>query len=75
MRSGLGLTVISSLLRLLVLKGAAPGRPSFIEHSAVNISARQFSDDDFLDKIRATIEKYKIETQRLKLELTESCLV
>ncbi len=42
---------------------------------AVNISARQFSDDDFLDKIRATIEKYRIENKRLKLELTESCLV
>ncbi len=42
---------------------------------AVNISARQFSDDDFLAKIRATIKRYNIDTKRLKLELTESCLV
>ena len=42
---------------------------------AVNISARQFSDDDFLEKIRAIIESYGIATNRLKLELTESCLV
>jgi diguanylate cyclase (GGDEF)-like protein/PAS domain S-box-containing protein len=42
---------------------------------AVNISARQFSDDDFLEKIRATLERYNIDTKHLKLELTESSLV
>ncbi len=42
---------------------------------AVNISARQFSDDDFLTKLRATINHHKIDTKRLKLELTESCFV
>jgi EAL domain-containing protein (putative c-di-GMP-specific phosphodiesterase class I) len=42
---------------------------------AVNISVRQFSDDDFLEKIRATIVRYNIDTKRLKLELTESSLV
>lgn len=42
---------------------------------AVNISARQFSDDDFLTKLRATLDRYRIDTKRLKLELTESCFV
>ncbi|MGB3225259.1 MAG: EAL domain-containing protein [Desulforhopalus sp.] len=42
---------------------------------AVNISARQFSDADFLAKIRATIGRYNIDTKHLKLELTESSLV
>ncbi len=42
---------------------------------AVNISARQFSDDDFLTKIQETIARYNIDTKYLKLELTESCLV
>ena len=42
---------------------------------AVNISAQQFSDDDFLTKLRTTLEHYKIDTNRLKLELTESCFV
>lgn len=42
---------------------------------AVNISARQFSDDNFPAKIKATIDRYTIDTRRLKLELTESCLV
>jgi len=42
---------------------------------AVNISARQFSDDNFPAKIKATLDRYKIDTNRLKLELTESSLV
>lgn len=42
---------------------------------AVNVSARQFSDDNFLEKIKTTIARYNIDTRRLKIELTESCLV
>jgi len=42
---------------------------------AVNISARQFSDDDFPAKVKATIKRHNIDTKRLKLELTESSLV
>ena len=42
---------------------------------AVNISARQFSDDNFPAKIKATLDHYKVDTNRLKLELTESSLV
>ncbi|WP_136810272.1 putative bifunctional diguanylate cyclase/phosphodiesterase [Desulfosediminicola flagellatus] len=42
---------------------------------AVNISARQFTDKDFLNKVQAIIARNNIDTRRLKLELTESCLV
>lgn len=42
---------------------------------AVNISARQFTDKDFLSKVQAIIARNNIDTRRLKLELTESCLV
>ena len=42
---------------------------------AVNISARQFSDDDFLEKVAETLHRTGVETQRIKLELTESCLI
>lgn len=42
---------------------------------AVNISARQFTDKNFLQKVKAIISRNKIDTKRLKLELTESCLI
>jgi EAL domain-containing protein (putative c-di-GMP-specific phosphodiesterase class I) len=42
---------------------------------AVNVSARQFSDDNFLEKVKATIARNNIDAKRLKIELTESCLV
>jgi diguanylate cyclase (GGDEF)-like protein/PAS domain S-box-containing protein len=42
---------------------------------AVNISARQFSDEQFLYKVKAIITRHDIDTKRLKLELTESCLM
>ena len=39
---------------------------------AVNISARQFKQPDFVEKVSAMIQKHGIEPSRLKLELTES---
>ncbi len=42
---------------------------------AVNISARQFSDERFLQKVKAIITRHDIDTKRLKLELTETCLM
>jgi diguanylate cyclase (GGDEF)-like protein/PAS domain S-box-containing protein len=42
---------------------------------AVNISARQFSDEDFLEKVKEIIARHDINTSRLKLELTETCLM
>jgi diguanylate cyclase (GGDEF)-like protein/PAS domain S-box-containing protein len=42
---------------------------------AVNVSARQFSDTEFSEKVRTTIARAGVDPRRLKLELTESFLV
>jgi EAL domain-containing protein (putative c-di-GMP-specific phosphodiesterase class I) len=42
---------------------------------AVNVSAQQFRDADFVDKVRAVIDETGARPDRLKLELTESVLV
>ena len=42
---------------------------------AVNVSARQFHQADFVDQLRAVLERTGAEPQRLKLELTESLMV
>ncbi|NPA28572.1 MAG: EAL domain-containing protein [Epsilonproteobacteria bacterium] len=42
---------------------------------AVNISARQFESDDFVELIKTLIERYRIDPQNLELELTESILI
>ena len=42
---------------------------------AVNVSARQFHADDFVDQVLAVLEQTGANPQRLKLELTESLFV
>ncbi len=42
---------------------------------AVNVSASQFHEDGFVDKVSALLERYAIEPSRLKLELTESVVL
>ncbi len=42
---------------------------------AVNISARQFRQMEFVDELKALIAKYSLDPSRLKLELTESMLL
>jgi EAL domain-containing protein (putative c-di-GMP-specific phosphodiesterase class I) len=42
---------------------------------AVNVSARQFRQPDFVEQVLAIIERSGVEPRRLKLELTESMLV
>jgi EAL domain-containing protein (putative c-di-GMP-specific phosphodiesterase class I) len=42
---------------------------------AVNISAKQFMQSDFVHQIASIIHKYKISPSRLKLELTESVVL
>lgn len=42
---------------------------------AVNISARQFQQSDFVDQVIGAIEKYQVPRGRLKIELTESLLL
>ncbi len=42
---------------------------------AVNVSARQFRESNFVSQILATLERTRANPQRLKLELTESVLI
>ena len=42
---------------------------------AVNVSARQFHQADFVDQVLAVLTRTGANPQRLKLELTESLLV
>ena len=41
---------------------------------AVNISARQFSDNQFVESVKRIISSNRVDIRRIKLELTESCL-
>jgi diguanylate cyclase (GGDEF)-like protein/PAS domain S-box-containing protein len=42
---------------------------------AINVSARQFNQQDFVDNVLSTLEKTDANPRHLKLELTESMLV
>ena len=42
---------------------------------AVNVSARQFRQHDFVEQVRATLQRHGTPPGRLKLELTESMLL
>ncbi len=42
---------------------------------SVNVSARQFHQDDFVDEVLAVLARTGADPQRLKLELTESVLI
>ena len=42
---------------------------------AVNVSARQFSQPNFVNQVEALLHKYHFEPSRLKLELTESLVL
>ena len=47
----------------------------YVENIAINISGKQFNRDSFLDDILSITEKYKINPNALKLELTESVVI
>lgn len=42
---------------------------------AVNVSAKQFFQVDFVEQVQATLQRHDVDPTRLKLELTESMLV
>ncbi|WP_157035294.1 putative bifunctional diguanylate cyclase/phosphodiesterase [Psychromonas ingrahamii] len=42
---------------------------------AVNVSAKQFHQEDFIEQVKTTLQRHQIIPDRLKLELTESMLV
>lgn len=42
---------------------------------SINVSAWQFADNDFIDKLKAVIEQYQVCPDQLTLELTETSLL
>jgi len=69
----LGQWVLETACAQLVLWAARPDMAHLT--IAVNVSARQFHQSDFVDQVLATLERTGANPHRLKLELTESLLV
>lgn len=71
--TSLGSWVLSNATSdMAVLQRATPGSPPYV---SVNVSARQFRDADFLDKVRRALATPGLAPKSLQLELTESVLV
>ena len=66
----LGLWVLETACARLAVWGKDPGKAHLT--MAVNVSARQFHHQDFVDQVMATLDHTGANPQRLKLELTES---
>ena len=66
----LGLWVLETACARLAVRGKDPGKAHLT--MAVNVSARQFHHQDFVDQVMATLDHTGANPQRLKLELTES---
>ena len=69
----LGEWVLDSACRQLVLWAAEFATADLTV--AVNVSARQFRQPDFVDQVKAILKRTGANPQRLKLELTESLLL
>jgi EAL domain-containing protein (putative c-di-GMP-specific phosphodiesterase class I) len=69
----IGQWVMESACRQLALWASQPG----MEHlsMAVNVSARQFHQKEFVDQVLGVLQQTGANPKRLKLELTESMLV
>ena len=69
----LGDWVLATACRQLASWAARPGMNHLT--IAVNVSARQFRQNDFVDRVLAVLRETGANPHRLKLELTESVLV
>jgi diguanylate cyclase (GGDEF)-like protein/PAS domain S-box-containing protein len=69
----LGLWVLETACAQLALWASQPGMAELT--LAVNVSARQFHDEDFVEQVLATLVRTGAKAHLLKLELTESLLV
>jgi diguanylate cyclase (GGDEF)-like protein len=70
---GLGYWVLEQACRQLLLWQSHPRLQQL--SVAVNVSARQFRQTDFVQQVHAVLEKTGVNPLRLKMELTESLLV
>jgi diguanylate cyclase (GGDEF)-like protein/PAS domain S-box-containing protein len=69
----IGNWVLEAACQQLVLWAGQPERQHL--SIAVNVSARQFRESNFVAQVLATLERTGANAQRLKLELTESVLI
>ena len=69
----LGRWVLHEALRQLVMWQQAFGMPQLT--MAVNISARQLVEDDFVDEVAGALQRAGVDPSTLTLELTESTVV
>ncbi len=69
----LGLWVLETACTQLALWAARPDMAHLTV--AVNVSAHQFNQNDFVDQVLAVLKRTGANPKRLKLELTESLLV
>jgi diguanylate cyclase (GGDEF)-like protein len=68
----LGLWVLETACRQLAAWCDDPRRSDF--QLSVNVSARQFREEDFVDQVCLVLERTGADPRKLKLELTESLL-
>jgi len=69
----IGRWVIREACKTLVKWQASPERKAFI--LAINISARQFKQREFVEELTAAIDEFQVPAESLELELTESLLL
>jgi diguanylate cyclase (GGDEF)-like protein/PAS domain S-box-containing protein len=69
----IGQWVLRSACRQLVAWGQQPATSKL--SLAVNVSARQFRQADFVNQVQSVLEETGVDPQYLKLELTESVLI
>ncbi len=69
----IGLWTIEEAAKQLILWQKEPETANWV--LAVNISAKQFSQNEFVEQVKEILSTYDIESGTLKFELTESILV
>lgn len=69
----IGLWTLQTACRQLATWSVQPARQDLT--IAVNVSARQFKQADFVDQVRATLDQTGANPRQLKLELTESTIL
>jgi diguanylate cyclase (GGDEF)-like protein/PAS domain S-box-containing protein len=69
----LGLWVLNESCQTLAAWAKRPETESLT--LAVNVSAKQFNREDFIEQIKRILDKTAINPQRLKLEITESIIL
>ncbi|MDH4446008.1 MAG: EAL domain-containing protein [Acidovorax sp.] len=71
----LGRLVLSMACRQLARWASAGVQPAASWTVAVNVSAREFRQADYVDQVKAVLQETGADPRRLKLELTESLLL